>query len=58
MDKTTMEFKWVYLKDWYGVTGQYKILDLIKRDNEMYSCTFINSNGDMEKVAVREQDLF
>lgn len=52
-----MEFTKVTIKDWYGVLGEYEIINLLKRDNGMYSCVYKNSNGDGEKVLVDEQCL-
>lgn len=53
-----MKFKWVLTTDWNGVTSQFRIVHLVKRDKGNYSCMFVNSGGDTEKKVVREQDLF
>lgn len=52
-----MEFNWVLTDDWYGVIDRFKIVNLVKKDYG-YVCIFINSNNDIERAVVNEQDLF
>ena len=52
-----MKYTTVFTKDWYGRLDEYEVLILKKSKNGMYSCTFINSKGGIEKVLVAEQDL-
>lgn len=52
-----MNFTKVFTSDWYGKLKLYDIIHLFNYDNEIFSCTFRNSNGDLEKKIVNIQDL-
>lgn len=51
-------FTKVVTVDWTGKLGTYKVKALVVRgDINKYSCTFINSEGDIEKQLVDEHQL-
>lgn len=52
-----MKFTKIVVTDWNGVTGEFDITHLVKRENGMYSVIFKNSTGDSEKCLVNEQFL-
>lgn len=49
--------KKVILKDWYGVDGSYEIIHLKDYGSEVFSCTYLNSEGDIEKTIVSSDQL-
>lgn len=51
-------FKLVFTEDWHGVMVEFKIIQVIERGKGIYSCTFVNSHGDMEKKVVSDQELY
>lgn len=53
-----MNFTKVVIKDWHGIFGEFDIVNLLKREIGLFSCTFRNSNGEIEKTVVDEQSLY
>lgn len=53
-----MKYKWVFTKDWYGKVNQFRIVHLVDHGSGIYGCSFVNSNGDIEKKAVNVQELY
>jgi hypothetical protein len=52
-----LKFTKVVVIDWEGKLGTYKIKNVKERGNKKYSCTFINSVGDIETQTVKEIQL-
>jgi len=53
-----LEFRKIVIQDWHGKYGQYEIIYIKQIDNKLYSVTFVNSEGDIEKACVHEQYLY
>lgn len=44
-------------RDWFGIDGEYEVLNLNKKEPGKYSCTFRNSEKELEIFLVDEKDL-